>query len=104
VDGIPVEGYATDGGKVVMDGHLFRQVWGKTGATVFAVYLKASQALPVVRQKIEQVLNQDTPIVTISNKELWAEILNIFDRTFRVTYVLEVIALSVACWELSIPS
>jgi putative ABC transport system permease protein len=96
VDGIPVEGYATDGGKVVMDEHLFRQLWGETWATVFAVYLKAGQVLPVVRQKIEQVLKKDTPIVTNSNGELRTEILNIFDRTFRVTYVLELIALSVA--------
>jgi putative ABC transport system permease protein len=96
----PVKGifydYATDGGKVVMDDHLFRQLWGETEATVFAVYLKAGQALPVVRREIEQVLKNDTPIVTISNGELKTEILNIFDRTFRVTYVLELIALSVA--------
>jgi putative ABC transport system permease protein len=96
----PVKGifydYATDGGKVVMDDHLFRQLWGKTDATVFAVYLKAGQALPVVRREIEQVLRNDTAIVTISNGELKTEILHIFDRTFRVTYVLELIALSVA--------
>ena len=34
--------------------------------------------------------------MTISNRELRAEILEIFDRTFRVTYVLELIALCVA--------
>ncbi|MCA9422848.1 MAG: FtsX-like permease family protein, partial [Nitrospira sp.] len=44
----------------------------------------------------EQVLKNDVPIVTISNGELKTEILEIFDRTFRVTYVLELIALSVA--------
>jgi hypothetical protein len=31
VDGIPVEWYATDGGKVVMDKHLFRRFWGRPG-------------------------------------------------------------------------
>jgi putative ABC transport system permease protein len=96
----PVKGifydYATDGGKVVMDMHLFLRFWGETGATVFAVYLKAGQALPPVRREIEQELKNDIPIVTISNGELRAEILDIFDRTFRVTYVLELIALSVA--------
>jgi len=96
----PVEGifydYATDGGKVVMDDHLFRRFWGETEATVFAVYLRPNQSLPVVRWEIEQVLKKDIPIVTISNRELKTEILNIFDRTFRVTYVLELIALSVA--------
>jgi putative ABC transport system permease protein len=88
--------YATDGGKVVMDDHLFRQLWEPTGASVFAVYLKAGQSLPVVRSQIERVVEHDLPVVTISNRELKAEILNIFDRTFRVTYVLELIALSVA--------
>ncbi|MCW5782238.1 MAG: FtsX-like permease family protein [Nitrospirales bacterium] len=96
----PVKGifydYATDGGKVVMDEDLFRRYWGESDATVFAVYLKAGQALPVVRREIEQVLKNDVPIVTISNGELKTEILEIFDRTFRVTYVLELIALSVA--------
>jgi putative ABC transport system permease protein len=96
----PVKGifydYATDGGKVVMDEHLFRRFWEATEATVFAVYLKAGQELPVVRHEIEQVLKNDMAIVTISNGELKTEILDIFDRTFRVTYVLELIALSVA--------
>ena len=96
----PVKGifydYATDGGKVVMDEHLFRQHWGETDATVLAVYLKTGQALSVVRREIEQVCKNDIPIVTISNGELKTEILEIFDRTFRVTYVLELIALSVA--------
>ncbi|HSF09889.1 MAG TPA: FtsX-like permease family protein, partial [Nitrospirales bacterium] len=96
----PVKGifydYATDGGKVVMDDQLFRRYWGESDATVFAVYLKAGQSLPVVRHEIEQVLKNDLPIVTISNGELKTEILEIFDRTFRVTYVLELITLSVA--------
>ncbi|MCA9500002.1 MAG: ABC transporter permease [Nitrospira sp.] len=96
----PVKGifydYATDGGKVVMDDQLFRRYWGESDATVFAVYLKAGLALPVVRREIEQVLKNDVPIVTISNGELKTEILEIFDRTFHVTYVLELIALSVA--------
>jgi putative ABC transport system permease protein len=96
----PVKGifydYATDGGKVVMDDQLFRRYWGESDATVFAVYLKAGQSLPVVRHEIEQVLKNDLSIVTISNGELKTEILEIFDRTFRVTYVLELIALSVA--------
>ncbi|MBA3967803.1 MAG: ABC transporter permease, partial [Nitrospirales bacterium] len=101
IQSLPVKGifydYATDGGKVVMDDQLFRRHWGGgNDATVFAVYLKAGQALQVVRREIEQVLKKDVPIVTISNGELKTEILEIFDRTFRVTYVLELIALSVA--------
>ena len=96
----PVKGvfydYATDGGKVVMDEGLFIEKWGKQDATVLAVYLKEGQKLSVVRQAIEQSLGNARPIITISNGELKQEILDIFDRTFRVTYILELIALSVA--------
>ena len=88
--------YATDGGKVVMDEGLFAQKWGEHAATVFAVYLKKGQDLSAIRQEIEDTLKNQRPIVTISNAELKQEILDIFDRTFRVTYVLEFIALSVA--------
>ena len=96
----PVKGvfydYATDGGKVVMDQGLFVEKWGEQDATVLAVYLKEGQELATVRREIEDVLRKESPIITISNGELKQEILDIFDRTFRVTYVLELIALTVA--------
>jgi len=88
--------YATDGGKVVMDHSLFAKIWGEKDATVFAVYLKEGQALLTVRREIENTLEGERPIVTISNSELKQDIMEIFDRTFRVTYVLELIAVSVA--------
>jgi putative ABC transport system permease protein len=100
IEQFPVKGvfydYATDGGKVVMDQRLFAEKWGERDATVLAVYLKEGQALSAVRGEIEDTLKNERPIVTISNGELKEEILDIFDRTFRVTYVLELIALSVA--------
>jgi putative ABC transport system permease protein len=100
IEQFPVKGvfydYATDGGKVVMDQGSFAEKWGERDATVFAVYLKEGQALAAVRREIEDTLKKERPIGTISNGELKEEILDIFDRTFRVTYVLELIALSVA--------
>ena len=100
IEPFPVKGvfydYATDGGKVVMDQGLFAEKWGERDATVFAVYVKEGKELSIVRQEIEETLGNNRPIITISNGELKREILEIFDRTFRVTYVLELIALSVA--------
>jgi putative ABC transport system permease protein len=100
IEQFPVKGvfydYATDGGKVVMDQGLFTEKWGEQDATVFAVYLRQEQDFSLVRQEIEKTLGNNRPIITISNGELKQEILDIFDRTFRVTYVLELIALSVA--------
>ena len=100
IEQFPVKGvfydYATDGGKVVMDQRLFAEKWGERNATVFAVYLKEGQELLAVRREIEDTLKDERSIITISNGELKEEILDIFDRTFHVTYVLELIALSVA--------
>ncbi|MCA9460919.1 MAG: FtsX-like permease family protein [Nitrospira sp.] len=88
--------YATDGGKVVMDERLYRSLWPDDLTTVFAVYVRPGAALPEIRTLFEQSLSADVPVSTVSNRELRAEILEIFDRTFRVTYVLEGIALAVA--------
>jgi len=88
--------YATDGGKVVMDQSRYQKFWADHEASVFAVYLAPGTDLQEARHTIEEVLGVRQPITTISNGELRAEILDIFDRTFRVTYVLELIALCVA--------
>ena len=88
--------YATDGGKVVMDHGTYRQFWNDEETTVLAVYVAPQANLQELRRRIENTLGAQQPIVTISHAELKKDILAIFDRTFRVTYVLEVIALSIA--------
>ena len=87
--------YATDGGKIVMDRELSRTFWDDQEVSVLAMYLEAGAELEQVRTNIVEGL-AGLPITTISNGELRTEILEIFDRTFRVTYVLELIALCVA--------
>ena len=49
----------------------------------------------VLRKRLNTALTPFMPIATISNQELRAEILEIFDRTFRVTHGLELIAVVV---------
>ncbi|UCE62959.1 MAG: FtsX-like permease family protein [Nitrospirota bacterium] len=88
--------YATDGGKVVMDETVYHQFWNDRQASVLAVYIEPQEDSGEVRRRIEEVLLKRKPVVTISQAELRTDILDIFDRTFRVTYVLEFIALSVA--------
>lgn len=92
--------YATDGGKVVMDKSLFRQLWHDETSTVLAVYLSPEADPADVRRRLEKRLGELTgngvrPVI-ISNSELKQEILEIFDRTFTVTYALEAIAVVIA--------
>ena len=101
---VPVEGvfydYATDGGKMVMERTLYRRFWDDSRITVFALYLSPGADEARVKRLIGEALgNQESsmaPPLIISNGELRREILNIFDRTFVLTYVLEAIAVFVA--------
>lgn len=91
--------YATDGGKVVMDRSLFAEYWGEGGATVVPVYLGPGADPEEVTRRLDAQfsgLSRSSRILTvIKNAELRREILAIFDRTFALTYVLEVIAVLV---------
>jgi putative ABC transport system permease protein len=92
--------YATDGGKVVMDRALYRSLWHDEMVTVYPVYLTAGAELDRVRQTVSETLGiankGGLPPFLISNAELRKDILDIFDRTFLLTYVLEAIAVLIA--------
>lgn len=101
---VTVEGifydYATDGGKMVMERTRYRELWNDDRVTVFAVYLSPGAKSGQVRQALLDVLAQreerTIPPIVIRNRDLRREILEIFDRTFLLTYVLEMIAVLVA--------
>ncbi|MCE9537252.1 MAG: ABC transporter permease, partial [Nitrospirae bacterium] len=101
---VPVEGifydYATDGGKMVMDRDWYQQRWDDGRVTVFPIYLAVGADVDQVRQSIRTQISgmegMTVPPSVIRNHELRKEILDIFDRTFVLTYVLEAIAVLVA--------
>jgi len=101
---VSVEGifydYATDGGKMVMDRTWYQRQWHDDRVTVYSVYLSPGADAGQVRQSIlTQVTGLDgmtLPPMVIRNYELRQEILDIFDRSFVLTYVLEAIAVLVA--------
>ncbi len=101
---VPVDGifydYATDGGKIVMDRTWYRRQWHDDRVTVYSVYLAPGIDAERVRQSIvTHVAGLDgmtLPPLVIRNHELRQEILDIFDRSFVLTYVLEAIAVLVA--------
>jgi putative ABC transport system permease protein len=101
---VPIEGvfydYATDGGKMVMERTFYRRLWNDDRITVFALYLSPGADESRVKRLIAEALHSQesalAPPLMISNGELRREILNIFDRTFVLTYVLEAIAVFVA--------
>jgi putative ABC transport system permease protein len=101
---VSVEGvfydYATDGGKIVVDRAWYQREWRDDRVNVFSIYLAAGADAEQVRQSIvTHVAGLDgmtVPPLVIRNHELRREILEIFDRSFELTYVLEAIAVLVA--------
>ncbi len=101
---VSVEGvfydYATDGGKMVMDRTWYQRQWHDDRVIVFLIYLAIGADAEQVRQSIvTHVAGLDgvtVPPLVLRNHELRKEILEIFDRSFVLTYVLEAIAVLVA--------
>ncbi len=88
--------YATDGGKVVMDHGLFRRLWDDPSTSVIPVYLHPGADLETVRRDIEGSVGRQGELAILRNADIKEEILAIFDRTFTVTYALELIAVTIA--------
>jgi putative ABC transport system permease protein len=93
--------YATDGGKIVMDRATYRRWWPADDTiTVFPIYLSTGADPVLVRNAILRRLAEESPAhpnaAVVSNGELRREILDIFDRTFFLTYALEAIAVLIA--------
>ena len=87
--------YATDGGKIVLDRSLYERWWGDRTSTVLAVYLDPNADDQRVRDDLNKALGPLLPVSIISNTELRTHILEIFDRTFRLTYGLELVTVIV---------
>jgi len=95
--------YATGGGKIVMDRSLYQRLWQDETATVFPVYVKNEADVLTVRRLLDERVREmtaaagsPTPLIVISNAELKHDIMVIFDRTFTVTSILELIAIIIA--------
>ncbi|MYF24134.1 MAG: ABC transporter permease [Nitrospira sp. SB0678_bin_10] len=87
--------YATDGGKIVLDRSLYERWWGDRTSTVLAVYLEPNASASRVRGDLKKALGPLIPVSVVSNTELRTHILEIFDRTFRLTYGLELVTVIV---------
>ncbi len=88
--------YATDGGKVVMDHTLYERYWQDSTVNVLAIYLTPHTDPGDVRSSFMATLGRTHHLTVLDNQGLKQRILDIFDRTFAVTYALELIAVLVA--------
>ncbi len=88
--------YSRERGYIIIDRSIFIKYYGDTDVNSFVIYLSNKNEIENVRKKILKTLGADYNLVIRSNPELKKNVLEIFDKTFAITYSLEIIAGGVA--------
>jgi putative ABC transport system permease protein len=78
-----------------MDRRLFQGLWADSWLNSIVVYLAPDAEAEAIRQAVRRASGRED-LVIFSNRDLRHRILEIFDQTFAITYVLQAIALIVA--------
>ncbi|WP_372367851.1 FtsX-like permease family protein [Candidatus Uabimicrobium sp. HlEnr_7] len=86
--------YSSDQGKVIMSDTVYRHYWKDKQITAIAVFLTS----PANKEKIIQQLKQSIPknLQVNANSELREISLKIFDRTFTITFAMQILVCVVA--------
>ncbi len=87
--------YSTERGFIVLDRHTLLKYLPDRAASNIAVYLKTGADAREVRHAIDQIIG-GRGVMVFSNSTLRRGAIAVFDRTFRITYALEAVAVIVA--------
>ncbi len=87
--------YSTERGFIVMDRRTLLKYLPDPASSNLAVYLKNGVDIDTARRSIDRVI-RSRGIMMFTNAKLRRAALDIFDRTFQITWALEVIAIVVA--------
>ncbi len=87
--------YSRERGYIILDRTTFLNYYQETDINSFVIYLEDKIYLASVRSEVLKIL-KDHRLIIRSNSELKHQVLEIFDKTFAITYSLEIIAILVA--------
>jgi putative ABC transport system permease protein len=87
--------YSTERGYVILARRTLLQYLPDPASSNLAVTLKPGADLPAVRQSIDGII-AGRAVLVFANSTLRRGAIEIFDRTFRITYALEAVAIAVA--------
>lgn len=88
--------YSSDKGFVSVEYSVFQKYWKSKGLSGIAVYLKNDKDAESVRNKINSLAGENIELIIRSNKFLRESSIEIFDRTFIVAKVLQLLSVVVA--------
>ena len=87
--------YSRERGYVILDRTTFLKYYKENQINSFVIYLNDKSKLNQVRKDVLKALNEYRLVIR-SNTELKKQVLEVFDKTFAITYSLEIIAILVA--------
>ena len=87
--------YSRERGYIILDRTTFLKYYKENQINSFVIYLNDKSKLNQVRKEVLKTLNEHRLIIR-SNTELKKQVLEVFDKTFAITYSLEIIAILVA--------
>ena len=87
--------YSRERGYIILDRTTFLKYFNDNQINSFVIYLSDKSRLNEVRKEVLNILNEHRLIIR-SNTELKKQVLEVFDKTFAITYSLEIIAILVA--------
>jgi putative ABC transport system permease protein len=87
--------YSSERGAILMDRETALRYLPDPAPSNMAIYIKPGASIETVRGEIDQAASGHR-VLLFSNRDLRREALHIFDRTFAITYALEVVAVIVA--------
>ena len=88
--------YSNDRGVVVMDRALFIDAFEDRAINTVVVFLKEGVTIDRARRDLERTFGPRYRAFAVSNSEIRAEVMRIFDQTFMITYALLGVAIIVA--------
>lgn len=88
--------YASDLGYIIIPRDVYKSLYHDDTISNAAIYLKPGASLDTVKDQILKLTNGKARLTINSTRELRAQAITIFDRTFAITYALHTIAVIVS--------
>jgi putative ABC transport system permease protein len=88
--------YATTSGFIYIDRKWLKKYWGLDDTTQMSIYVKKDVNVNQLMYKLRERLLPDYSLEIMNNQELRDKIMDIFNKTFAITYAIEFISIIVS--------
>ncbi len=88
--------YATTSGFIYIDRKWLKKYWGLDDATQMSIYVKKDVDVDRFIRKLQEKLLPEYSLEILNNRELRDKIMDIFNKSFAITYAIEFISIIVS--------